>query len=104
MNQICLIIGMISVTWGVRSLPFLVPRLNLSASVLNFLNCVPAAVLAALVAEPILNPVFNAHSLLQPELIAAIICLLLGYFKAPMLAIVVVGMGSFWLLRMWFGV
>lgn len=101
MSLVLLVVGMIGVTWGVRALPFLIPNLRLAPKLLNFLNCVPAAVLAALTAEPILNPVVSAKSLLEPELIAALICLALGYVKAPMLAIVIMGMGSFWLLSLW---
>ncbi|WP_196158416.1 AzlD domain-containing protein [Reinekea sp. G2M2-21] len=98
MSSIMLILGMMAVTWGVRAVPFVLPNLNLSPGMLNFLNCIPAAVLAALVAEPILNPVVNQASLLAPELIAALVCVVMGVFRAPMLATVIVGMVSFVLL------
>lgn len=99
MTEVLMILGMIAVTWGVRMAPFVVPNLQLSPAVLNFLNCIPAAVLAALVAEPVLNPVVAEQSVVQPELIAALLCLTLGLFKAPMLLTVVVGMTSYWALR-----
>lgn len=100
MTEVLLILGMIAVTWGVRAAPFVLSNLVLSPRLLKFLNVVPAAVLAALVAEPILTPSVSAASPLQPELLAALICLLLGLMRAPMLVTVIVGMGSFWLLRL----
>lgn len=99
MIEMWMILGMIAVTWGLRMAPFVVPNLQLSPAILNFLNCIPAAVLAALVAEPILNPVITHQSLFQPELLAAALCLLLGILKAPMLLTVVIGMASYWSLR-----
>ena len=101
MNEMLLILGMIGVTWGVRAAPFVLSNLVLPERLLKFLNVVPAAVLAALVAEPILAPSVNLDSVVQPELLAALICLFLGLMHAPMLVTVIVGMGSFWLLRLW---
>jgi branched-subunit amino acid transport protein len=75
--------------------------LELSAPVLNFLNCVPAAVLAALVAEPILNPAVSLGTFLVPEILAATVCLMLGLFGAPMLVTVILGMLSFWIFGLW---
>jgi branched-subunit amino acid transport protein len=101
MTDVLMIAGMILVTWGVRSAPFILPRLELSAPVLNFLNCVPAAVLAALVAEPILNPAVSLGTFLVPEILAAMVCLILGLFGAPMLVTVILGMLSFWIFGLW---
>ncbi len=95
-----LIIGMIVVTWGVRAAPFIVSNLTISPKLLKFLNCIPAAALAALVSEAILTPVVLSHSLLEPELVASSICLILGLLRAPMLVTVIVGMASFWLVRL----
>lgn len=96
-----MIFGMVAVTWGVRSAPLVMKNLNLSPTVLNFLNCVPAAVLAALIAEPVLAPVMQARSVLQPELLATAICITLGVCRVPMLLTVLLGMSSYWLLRYW---
>jgi len=98
MTEVIIILGMIIVTWGIRITPFLVSNLNLSPNILRFLNCVPAAVLAALVAEPILTSVIEFDSIFTPEVIAAAICLFMGVLKAPMLAIVLVGMSSYWIM------
>ncbi|WP_320824077.1 AzlD domain-containing protein [Reinekea sp.] len=100
MSDALLILGMIAVTWGVRAAPFVLSNLVLSSRLLKFLNVVPAGVLAALVAEPILTSAVHEASPLQPELLAALICLILGLMRAPMLVTVIVGMGSFWLLRL----
>lgn len=99
-TNVLMIIGMLIVTWGVRIAPFLTSNLNLSGPMLKVLNCVPAAVLAALVAETILDPIAQTGSIIQPELIAAIICLGLGVSGVPMLVTVLIGMLSFWLLRL----
>ena len=101
MTLVLMILGMVMVTWGIRVTPVLLPRLNLSPAVLSVLNCVPAAVLSALIAEPLLNPVANTGQLLQPGLLAATLCLVLGLMGTPMLLTVVVGMLSFWLLGIW---
>lgn len=94
-----MIFGMVVVTWGVRAAPFIVSDLKLSPQLLRILNCIPAAVLAALVSEPILTPAVENHSVLQPEVIAVAVCVLLGFFRAPMLLTVIVGMLSFWALK-----
>lgn len=99
MTEAVTILGMVAVTWGVRMLPFLLTKLSLGPKWLRFLNCVPAAVLAALVAETILMPVSQSGSFIQPEVFAAIICLSLGLFGAPLLVTVSLGMASFWALR-----
>lgn len=96
MNAALMILGMVFVTWGVRAAPFLIPNLTLPPRLLKFLNCIPAATLAALISESILSPVVEAGTLLQPELLAACVCLVLGFLGSPMLLTVVVGMGSFW--------
>lgn len=98
MTDILMILGMVLVTWGVRMAPFLMTNLNFSKPILRVLNCVPAAVLAALVAETILTPVVSTGSVFQPELIAAIICLGFGVLGVPMLAVVLLGMSSYWIL------
>ena len=101
MTLVLMIVGMIIVTWGIRITPVLLPRLNLSPAVLTVLNCVPAAVLSALIAEPLLNPIAQSGQLIQPGIIAAVICLVLGLIGTPMLLTVIVGMLSFWLLGVW---
>lgn len=101
MTNLWLVLGMVAATWGVRVAPFVFSRLHLPAALLNILNCVPAAVLAALIAQPVLAPAVNQQSLLVPEVVAAAVCLLLGYFRVPMLLIVICGMASFWLLGFW---
>ncbi|MFQ3230943.1 AzlD domain-containing protein [Reinekea sp.] len=101
MTLVLMIIGMIIVTWGIRVTPVLLPRLNLSPAVLTVLNCVPAAVLSALIAEPLLDPVANTGQLLQPGILAASLCLVLGLIGSPMLLTVILGMVSFWLLGIW---
>ncbi len=100
MANILMIAGMLFVTWGVRIAPFLTSNLSIPMPLLRVLNCVPAAVLAALVAETVLSPVAQTGSIIQPELIAAIICLGLGIMRVPMLITVSLGMVSFWLLRL----
>jgi branched-subunit amino acid transport protein len=101
MNNVLMILGMVFVTWGVRAAPFILPRLNLSAPVLNFLNCIPAAVLAALIAEPVINPAVELGTVIVPEILAVAVCLTLGLFGAPMLVTVILGMLSFWLFGIW---
>ncbi|MBU2862548.1 AzlD domain-containing protein [Reinekea forsetii] len=100
-SLILMIIGMVVVTWGARIAPVLMPRLTLPPSALRILNCVPAAVLSALIAEPILNPVASNGSFLQPSVLAAVLCLIMGLIGIPMLLTVIIGMASFWLLGMW---
>lgn len=96
MSNVLLVLGMVLVTWGIRSAPFFIANLRLSPALLNFLNCIPPAVLAALIAEPILTPVVTERSALQPELLAALVCVIAGILRAPMLLTVIVGMASFW--------
>jgi branched-subunit amino acid transport protein len=97
-----MILGMVAVTWGVRAAPFVISDLKLSPALLRVLNCIPAAVLAALVSEPILSPVVENQSIIQAEVIAAAVCVLLGAFRAPMLLTVVFGMTSYWALKTFF--
>jgi branched-subunit amino acid transport protein len=101
MTTVLMILGMIIVTWGVRITPVLLPRLNFSPGLLSILNCVPAAVLAALISEPLLMPIAESGNILQPGIIAASFCLALGLFGVPMLLTVILGMVSFWLLGIW---
>lgn len=101
MTNVWLVFGMVAATWGVRVAPFVFSRLRLPPALLNILNCVPAAVLAALVAQPVLAPAMAQESIWVPEVIAAGICLVLGYFKVPMLLVVIFGMASYWLLGLW---
>lgn len=93
-----MIIGMVIVTYGVRAAPFIFARFSLPEGLLRVLEKVPPAVLAALIVEPIFLPVHAHNSLVQPELIAAMLCLCLGVMGANMLLTVVLGMGSYWLL------
>lgn len=98
-----MILGMVAVTWGVRSLPFVLPDIRFSPAVLNVLNCVPAAVLAALVAEPILTGAVAQGTPLTAEVLAALLCVIMGVLRLPMLAVVVVGMAGYWGLRIALG-
>jgi len=100
-SVLLMIIGMVTVTFGVRMAPLVVDHIRLSPFALRFLNKVPAAVLAALVAVPILEPTLAAQNILQPELIAALVCLILGLTGVHMLATVILGMGSYWVLATW---
>lgn len=97
MTSVLIVLGMVVVTWGVRALPFMIKNITLPAELLRVLNGVPAAVLAALIAVPILQPIEATGELWQPELLAAIVCLGFGVLGSPLLLTVVVGMASFWL-------
>lgn len=97
MTNALIVIGMVVVTWGVRALPFMIKNITLPAPLLRVLNGVPAAVLAALIAVPIIEPVSSTGDWLQPELLAALVCLGFGIIGSPLLLTVVAGMASFWL-------
>lgn len=101
MVDVLMIVGMVAVTWGVRALPFVLPDVRFSPGLLNVLNCVPAAVLAALVAEPVLTNAVNSDTWLTAEVLAAALCLVMGALRVPMLGVVLVGMVSYSLLRLW---
>ncbi|EAR10175.1 hypothetical protein MED297_13167 [Reinekea sp. MED297] len=103
MINLLMILGMITVTWGVRALPFVLPDIRFSPAVLNVLNCVPAAVLAALVAEPVLSSAVEQGTALTPEVLAAALCVFMGLMRLPMLVVVVVGMAGYWGLRVFIG-
>ena len=103
MINLLMILGMVVVTWGVRALPFVLPDVRFSPAVLNVLNCVPAAVLAALVAEPVLTSAVDQGTPFTAEVLAAVLCVLMGLMRLPMLAVVVVGMAGYWSLRVFIG-
>ena len=96
-----MVLGMVAVTWGARSLPFWLPDIRLGPKTLTFLGYVPMAVLAALVAQPVLDPVQASGNVLQPEVLAALLCLIMGWLRIPMLAVVIVGMASYWAMSQW---
>jgi branched-subunit amino acid transport protein len=98
--DILMILGMIFVTYSVRALPFIFADIALSPITQKMLEKVPAAVLAALVVEPIFNPVVENSNIFQPELIAALICLLVGLSGAHLLITVILGMASYWCLSL----
>lgn len=101
MTDVLMILGMLAVTWGIRALPFVVSDIHFSPAVLNVLNCVPAAVLAALVAEPVLTNAVSQGTPITAEVLAAALCIAMGVLRVPMLGIVLIGMISYWLLRLW---
>lgn len=99
--SIAMILGMVAVTYSVRLIPFLTARVDMPAWLLNVLNKIPAAVLAALVAVPVLEPSVELSSLLQPELLAALLALTLGLSGLHLLWTVIVSMAVYWLLNGW---
>ena len=98
MTTVWLILGMVAVTYGIRLAPFMVAKIAMPPRLHNVLDKVPAAVLAALVTVPVMEPTLQSGSFLQPEFIAAVTCLALGLLGAQLPITVVVGMGTYWVL------
>ena len=101
-DNLIMILGMFIVTYFARAAPFIFSHICMSPLTLRVLEKVPAAVLAALIAEPVLNPTVEAGHVLLPELLAAFICLLVGLSGASLLITVLVGMSSYWLMSIFF--
>jgi branched-subunit amino acid transport protein len=99
--SLAMILGMVAVTYSVRLVPFLTARIDMPGWLLNVLNKIPAAVLAALVSVPVLEPSVTTASVLQPELLAAVLALLLGWSGLHLLWTVVISMAVYWLLNGW---
>lgn len=97
MNEALLILGMMTVTFGVRYVPLLiVGRVELPDHVIRALRFVPVAVLTAIIVPAMLMPQGDID--LRPAnayLVAGIVAGLIGWRTKNLLLTIVLGMGFF---------
>ncbi len=105
-NELLLVAGMALITFGIRyPMLVLVGRVQLPESVINALKFVPVAVLTAICVPAVLLPkgeLWIAPN--NPWLLAGIVTILVSWRTKNLLLTIVVGMGSYLLLRVVLGV
>jgi branched-subunit amino acid transport protein len=91
------ILGMALVTYATRALAVFLLSRRLAPGVERFLDHIPAAVFAALVAPPLLAP----QGSFSPGLpaVAAIPAAVMAWRTGQVLPTILMGVGSYWLLR-----
>ncbi|QOL26577.1 AzlD domain-containing protein [Thalassotalea sp. LPB0316] len=101
MNEWLLIIGMMAVTFSSRYILFaLANKIALPHGLQRALNYVPIAVLSAIIAPAVLMPksaIFISYD--NPYLIAAIVAIIVSWYKRNMLLTVVFGLLAFALAK-----
>ncbi len=97
MDAYGVILGMALVTYATRALAVFLLARRLTPAVERFLGHIPAAVFAALVAPPLLAP----GGAFAPGLpaAAAIPAAAVAWRTGQVLPTILVGMGSYWLIR-----
>ena len=105
-NELLLVAGMALITLGIRyPMLVLVGRVQLPESIINALKFVPVAVLTAICVPAVLLPkgeLWIAPN--NPWLLAGIVTILVSWRTKNLLLTIVVGMGSYLLLRVVLGV
>jgi len=100
MNEILLIGGMSAITFLIRYAMFATAgRVEIPALVSRALRYVPPAVLAAIIVPAVLLPGGKdlEPSLGSPQVVGALVALLVGRLSGNILAVIVSGMGMFWI-------
>lgn len=105
-TEVLLLLGMMSVTFGVRYFPLLTAnRVKLPPALVSGLKYIPVAVLSAIVSVAVLIP-DGEHlnfSLENPHLLTAIVASLVAYFSKHLMLTVVSGLIVFAGLRIFAG-
>ncbi len=100
MNEYLLIGGMAAITFLVRYAMFATAgRVEIPDFVTRALRYVPPAVLSAIILPAVLLPGGKELdlSLGSPQLVGALVSLLVGRLSGNILAVIVSGMGTFWI-------
>ncbi|HUX42180.1 MAG TPA: AzlD domain-containing protein [Rectinemataceae bacterium] len=100
MNEFLLIGGMAAITFLVRYAMFATAgRVEIPPFVSRALRYVPPAVLSAIIVPAVLLPGGKdlELSLGSPQLVGALVALIVGRLSGNILAVIVSGMGVFWL-------
>ncbi len=92
-----MILGMAAVTYATRALGVFLLARQLPPLLEQLLGYVPAAVFAALLAPPLLLP--HGSFALGAECLAALPAALVAWRTRQVLPTILVGMGSYWLIR-----
>jgi branched-subunit amino acid transport protein len=104
MNEVLLIAGMFSVTFGIRYVLWgTAGRFSFPAWLSDALGFVPAAVLTAIIVPAVLMPDGKqlALSAANPYLLAAICAVVISLWRNNLMLTIVVGMTIFMVLKWW---
>lgn len=101
MNEVLLIVGMLVVTFSTRYVLFaFANKIALPEGLQRALNYVPIAVLSAIIAPAVLMPKGSVDiSITNAYLIAAIVAVIVSWYKKNMLLTVVCGLVAFALAK-----
>jgi len=103
-NEGMLIAGMAAVTFGIRYLLFaLADRIRMAPWIEASLRFIPPAVLTAIVLPAVLLPKGDWDlSWSNPYLVSALVAAAAGSATRNLLATIAIGLGAFFIQRLWF--
>jgi branched-subunit amino acid transport protein len=102
MSELGLILGMAAITFGIRYALFALPgKRGFPELFSRTLRFVPPAILSAIVLPIVLMPDGEKLrlDLGSPQLVGALVALVVGRLSGNLLAVIFSGMGTFWLWR-----